>query len=292
MPGPVQANSTLFVDVNPAISQGNGTAVPTEGSYRGERVKLKDTSSLIQDALEELGASQSEGQEKELAQRDIEEGTKSDQLDRIAKIQKLEELSAQLKDLNQDELKRVSRHMMRMKNATPHQFREQARENFKEPAHQFAALTVLVEGLRERGASKAQLEAATSALQQLLDEEGPAIRAGINISETAAEYFDTKLADIQTLRDTYRDAVLDYKNLADAFASLTDQYDAKELPQAIKFLLDALGADLSAGGSSIEKSKLNAIRDDMYRLQVLAGLVEECDSLMEKLRVQGAFKQS
>lgn len=291
MPGPIQADSSPFTGINPTISQGDSAAVLAEGNYRGESVKLKDTSSLIQDALEELGASQSEYNEKELAQRDIEEGKKSDQLDRIIKIQKLEELSTQLKDLNQEELKRVSRHMMRMKNATPHQFREQARENFKEPAHQFAALTVLVEGLREQGAPKAQREAAENALQQLLDEEGPAVRAGINVSETAAEYSDAKLADIQTLRDTYRDAVLDYQNLADAFSSLSDQYDAKEWPQAIKFLLDALGADLSAGGSSIEKSKLNAIRDDMYRLQVLAGLVEECDSLMEKLRVQGAFKQ-
>lgn len=291
MPGPIQTDSSLFKGINPTTSQSNSAAVLVEGNYRGESVKLKDTSSLIQDALEELGASQSEYNEKELAQRDIEEGKKSDQLDRIIKIQKLEELSTQLKDLNQEELKRVSRHMMRMKNATPHQFREQARENFKEPAHQFAALTVLVEGLREQGAPKAQREAAENALQQLLDEEGPAIRAGINVSETAADYSDAELADIQTLRDTYRDAVLDYQSLADVFASLNDQYDVKEWPQAIKFLLDALGADLSAGGSSIEKSKLNAIRDDMYRLQVLAGLVEECDSLMQKLRVQGAFKQ-
>ena len=83
--------------------------------------------------------------------------------------------------------------------------------------------------------------------------------------------------------------MLDYKGLSDAFESLSEQYSPEKMTQAIKYLLDALGADLVAGGSSIEKSKLNAIREDIYRLQVLTGLLEECDALLEKLRVQGAF---
>ncbi|MCB1804803.1 MAG: type III secretion system gatekeeper subunit SctW [Candidatus Competibacteraceae bacterium] len=289
MSGPIRSDLPISTGTRQTIPGDDGATILAEGSYRGESVQLKNTSSLIQDALEELGASQSERQEKELAKRDIEEGTKSDQLDRIFKIKNLEELSNQLKDLNKRDLARVLGQLMRMKNATPRQLREHVRESFKEPAHQFAALSALVEGLREQGAPKFQRDAAQTALQQLLDEEGPAIRAGINITETAAEFSNGSLGDIQILRDTYRDAVLDYQGLADAFSALNEQYGVEELPHAIEYMLDALGADLAAGGSSIDKSKLNIIRDDMYRLQVLAGLIEECDLLMEKLRVKGAF---
>ena len=135
MPDSIRTDAPMYTGLNQTVAEAGGAAILAEGSYRGERVKVMDAESLIRDALEELGASHSEKQEKELAQRDIEEGTKADQLERILKIQDLEELSKQLKDLTKDDLKRVLRQLMRLKNATPRQLREQAKRIDAAPLH-------------------------------------------------------------------------------------------------------------------------------------------------------------
>jgi type III secretion protein W len=40
--------------------------------------------------------------------------------------------------------------------------------------------------------------------------------------------------------------------------------------------------------SSMDKTRLGAILDDMYRLEVLSGLLEECDALIGQTRRRGA----
>ena len=50
---------------------------------------------------------------------------------------------------------------------------------------------------------------AVDALQLLDREEGPAIRAALNISDVVRDFAGERLGDIPTLRQTYRDAVLD-----------------------------------------------------------------------------------
>ncbi|MEZ5582390.1 MAG: type III secretion system gatekeeper subunit SctW [Candidatus Competibacteraceae bacterium] len=270
------------------------TSAEIQGVYNNSetvQLKPKDTSSLLEDALEELTSEFSEDKEKELAKRDVEEGKESDMLERLMKLHEIEEMVNNLHDLRKQDVERVLEQLLRMKDANPRQLRERAREEFKEPAHQFAVLSALVSALRRRGAPPERIETAQKALQQLLDEDGSAVRAGINVSDAAAKSAgDHQLDDIQGLRDTYRDAVLDYQGIGEAFKSLSEKYGAAELPQAIDFMLNALGADMAADGASIEKSKLNAIRDDMYRLQTLAGMLESCNALVDKLRVQGAFQ--
>ena len=115
-----------------------------------------------------------------------------------------------------------------------------------------------------------------------MKEEGPAIRAGINITPTADEFADDRLGDVQTLRDNYRDAVLDYQGISEAFGALIEKYGEKELPPAIRYLLKSLSADISSDGASIDKRKLNLILNDMYRLEVLASLLEQCTELVTK----------
>jgi len=259
-----------------------------QGTYRGERVIAQSQTSLIEDAAEELTSSIGEHQEKELSKRDVKEGKRSDQLERIMKLKNIEEMANNLKDLNKQDLQRVLGQLTRMKNATPRQLRERAREEFQEPAHQFAALSALVTGLQEQGAPKQRIETAQAALRQLMDEEGAAVHAGINVSPSAQAFASEGLGDVQELRDGYRDAVLDYQGIAKAYDSLLEKHGPDDLPHAIKYLMEGLGADMSAQGSSLEKSKLNAILNDMYRLEVLTGMLEACDELIRKTKEQGA----
>jgi len=263
------------------------------GSYRGEGVvQVPTQASLIQDAfedsLEELTSSIGEKEEKDFSKRKVEEGKRTDQLDRVLKLKEVQQLVEQLKDLPKHELEKVLEQLLQSKNATARELHEQARQAFKEPAHEYAALKALVGALHEQGAPKERIEAAEGALQQLLEEHGPEVRAGLNVSGAAADAAAEGLGDVQSLRNSYRDAVMDYQGLSQAFDSLASQHTPEELPRAIRFLQQGLAADMTAQGTSIDRSKLNAILNDMYRLEVLSTMLERSEALAQKTKQRGA----
>ena len=257
-----------------------------EGRYRGERVvQITNQSSLLQDAAEELTFQFGETQEKTLAKRTIEEeDLKEDKHQDADDIKHVQQVMGKLEDMHKSILDRVLQIMMRMRAADASELRNQIREQLPEPAHQYAALLALVAKLHEQDAPAVQIQAAKTALQQLKQEYGSAIRAALNIAEVVTEFTGAQLGDVQTLRNTYRDTVLDHQDLAQTFGKLIDQYGDAELPQAIQYLVKALGADLAADGASIDRNKLNAVLNDLYRLEVLTGLLEDCDMLVMRNR--------
>jgi hypothetical protein len=99
LPSPITADNAADAAAQPAQA---------EGSYRGERVvQLPSMASMIADSAEEVTFSVSEHQEKDLSKRKIEEGKKSDLIERILAIQKIEQLAYRLKDLNLNHLTRA-----------------------------------------------------------------------------------------------------------------------------------------------------------------------------------------
>lgn len=294
MPGFIQSD----VQSTTGIRQESGLdtpdiQAPKDGSYRGENViAMPSDASLIEDAfrdsVEELTHAIEEKEEKDLSKREIEEGTRSDQLERVLKLKEVQEMIENLRDLSEEELQRVLGQLLAMKGATPRQLRERARESLKEPSHQYAALEATVAALRAQGAPQTRIDTAEAALKLLMDEEGPSVRAGINVSRAAASSAgDGVLGDIQSLRDTYRDSVLDYGGLSEVYGELVKKYGGDGLAQATGFLLNALADDMAAHGSSIDRSKLNAVLEDMYRLEVLTGMLENCNNLIAKTKAQG-----
>jgi len=282
MPIPIQSDAPGLAGFNPNAAPQTPTGA-VEGSYRGERVVLLDQTSLLQDAAEELTFQLGESEEKTLAKRTI--GEKSTRRETL--IQNVQQAMEMLGDLSKDDLDRMLR-LLKQKASTDSSGRLlQVREQLKEPAHQYAALLALAEELRGEGGASAQLQAVEAALQQLEQEQGPAIRAALNVSNIARQFAGAQLGDVQTLRDTYRDAVLDHQDLSQTFGKLIEQYGEAELPQAIQYLVKALGADIAADGSSIDRQKLNAALNDLYRLEVLTGMLEDCNTLVERNRTPG-----
>ncbi len=294
MPSPIQ------FDAPGLTGTGSDDSFPTapdrvEGRYRGERVvEIVNQSSLLQDAAEELTFQFGESEEKTLARRTIEEeDLKEDKNQDADDIKHVQQVMGKLGDMHKSILDRVLQILMRMRNADAAALRNQVREQLPEPAHQYAVLLALVAKLHEEGAPAAQIQCAKTALQQLEQEQGPAIRAALNIAEVVTEFSSAQLGDVPTLRNTYRDTVLDHQDLAQTFGKLLDHYGDAELPQAIQYLLKALGADLAADGASIDRSKLNAVLNDLYRLEVLTGLLEDCDTLVMRNRApDNAFRGS
>jgi type III secretion protein W len=284
----IRANAQESVQIATEAAAG-AAAAPVQGQFRGDRVvQLPSQTSMIEDALEELTETQSEKEEKDISEREVDEGRLADQLERILALEKIKSLMSALKDLRKGDMTRALAQLLRFKNATPRQLQERARQAFKDPSHQYALLSALAEALKGGNAPKGQVEAAEKALQGLMEEQGPSIRAGINVTAAAEEASVTGLGDVQGLRDAYRDAVLDYQGIQDAYAALIDRYGAGKLNDALAYLKASLAADMAAAGSSIDKTRLNAIIDDIFRLELLSGMLEDCGKLADQVHAWGA----
>lgn len=285
MSGPIQSDPSALRGIHQAQDEpvlGDGQ---TKGSYRGERVELVDVESLLQEAAEELTFEFSEPEEKALAQRHISDAAKHPQ--GHERLMRIHAVLGKLPDFNRSELERILQILMRMRQQALWNPLQQVREHLSEPAHQYAALLALAERLRQENAPASQLAVVERALSQLEQEQGPAIRAALNIAEVADEFSQGQLGDLHSLRATYRDAVLDAADLSQTFKTLKERYGDSDLLIAIKYLLKALAADLAADGPSIDRAKLNALLDDLYRLEVLGGLLEDCGQLVERYRPPG-----
>lgn len=288
--GSIQADLTNLASLRSDRDAPLTTGTQSEGQYRGERVVLGDERSLLQNAAEEMTFQHGESEEKTLARRTISDASKQN---KGAGLTRVKQVLSKLPDLKKSHLERVMQILMRLRHAESFDPRHQVREQFPEPSHQYAALLAFAERLREEGAPASQLAMAERALRELEAEQGPAIRAALNIADVADEFSQTQLGDLQTLRATYRDAVLDAAGLNETFNTLKDRHGDSELLQAIKYLLKALAADLGSDGPSIDRAKLSVLLNDLYRLELLTGLLEDCTTLVERYRApERAFKPS
>lgn len=266
-------------------------ATRQEGVFNGSRVQVIDVNSLIADAAEELTSSLSEDTEKDVSQREIEGGRRSDSLKRLMKIQEVSDLLQKFSDMDKNALERTLKELLRQRNSA-RQLREKARERFKDAAHRYALLKALAHGLRERGADEGQIAAADEAIAQLMAEDGTQVRAALNIADTIDDFTLDDLGGTGELRQAYHDNIKDYSSMSAALNDLTERFGSEDLEKSIQFMTAALAADLSAVGPSMERSKLNVILDDMHRLKSLTTIKGRCDNVMRTARRQGARKDA
>lgn len=121
------------------------------------------------------------------------------------------------------------------------------------------------------------------ALLRMADEQGLEIELGLRIEPLAAEASAAGVGDIQALRDTYRDAVLDYRGLSAAWQDIQARFAATPLERVVAFLQKALSADLDSQSSRLDPVKLERVMSDMHKLRVLGGLAEQVGALWQVL---------
>ena len=265
-----------------AAAAGMGTA-----EIHGEKVRvhLKNMQSILEDAAEELTFVNSEKVEKDMAKRKINSrSAKSIEavaaaerirayLDKVPDLEKTKRLSAFIEDL------RHNAHSY-----SQDDYRQAAREFSDDETHQYIALLSAHQQLQEEGGDEEQLRVLGRAIQELHQEHGPAIRAGLNVSAVAAEHArDRDLGDTQSLRTLYRDSVLDYHGLSDAYSKMVEAHPARCFQKTVKFILAALSADLAATDHSLDKTRLQAIVKDIQQLRLLGSMHENCDALLTKM---------
>ncbi|MEO0761316.1 MAG: type III secretion system gatekeeper subunit SctW [Pseudomonadota bacterium] len=257
------------------------------GSYKGAEVKVVDMNSLLMDAAEELTSELSEETEKDVSEREVEAGRKSDSLERIFKLAELEKLTKSLGDLDKKDLYRGLKALLKQQSGDPGVLRRKAKEEFREPSHQYAVLKALVTALKEQKASPEQIAAAEQALDSLMEEEGPSIRAAINIGDTARAFAGDAEGGIGGLRDLYRSNIQDYSSMTSVLDDLAKRFGEDKLETGLAFMKKALSADLESGGPSIDSNRLTVLMNDMHRLSSLTTIYGNCRILVRQAQQRG-----
>lgn len=275
-------------------AEARGTS-EARGVFRGAETRVVDQASLIEksiaDMAEEITFAASEETEKDVSDREVEDGRKSNSLEHLLRLKEVQETLKSLGDLDQKQLMRALKRLLEragQQGADADAFRRQAGEAFEEPAHQYAALTTLVSALKARGAPPEQIAQAEAAVKTLMEEKGPGIRAALNIGKAAQGFARSDLGTVKELRDSYRSHVHDYQSASAVLDGLVKEYGADKLEQGISFMLKALGADLAAAGASIDKTHLGLVLSDMTRLKTLTTVLGNCDILARSARKMGA----
>ena len=258
-----------------------GNAPAANGNYRGERVGLvPDPVAMLEDAAEELTFAHSEKVEKKLAKRKMGKS----ELKSFA-MEQAERYLRQVPDLEKNKkLAAFAKQVAQLDaTTTPKQLREYAKQSYHDISHQFLALSYTRDLLQEQGADSGRIANLNQALKQLEEQHGAAIRAGINISHNATAAAQQGRGDVQGLRDLYRDVVLDYASITQAYERVVKDHHGESFTKVIDFVLGGLVAEAGEDSRSLPKPQLKAIMDDIYQLKLLGGMYHQCDTLMNKV---------
>jgi type III secretion protein W len=279
-----------------ALNRTTGTNAPeraqdantSSGVYQSREVKSLNAQSLLQDVSEEITMKMSEKTEKEATKRHIQAGRKADQLERLMKLNKIQEILSTLGDLNKDQLERAIKALLERRERDPHRLGERAKDQFKEPAHQYALLTAYVEELKLENAPAEEIKTAEAAVANLMKERGADIRAALNIGEVANAFAEKGLGDHQALREAYRDNIKDYKDLNSTLSDLRSRFPHKPLGESISFVMSGLAADLAVEGASIDRQQLKLILSDLKVLKTASTILNHCDILASNAKERNA----
>jgi len=249
------------------------------GTFRGEKVAVKDAVSALADAAEEISMHHSEKADaKKFEDFHCEAESSID-------LKLIEEISAYLESAKafEDPQKLVDL-AKRMQSSQEHPS-ELARQQSKDPAQQFMLLQyALVDGERS-GTAAEGLNDIRDALADLEMNFGRQIRAGLNTIGIAASQTDSARG-IATFQSLYRDVVLGQNSLSQTLKLVLERLGGPKgeaLAKGLHNMIQALGADLSASRPSTDSNRLHALVQDLYQLEVAVTVMDNCRDLAAKL---------
>lgn len=126
-----------------------------------------------------------------------------------------------------------------------------------------------------------QLLAATQeAKEKLNKDKGKEIRAGRNMGAQAREFAERGLGSPTSLRELYRDLILNPRDPLRLFDELAERFRYPTLKTAITFMLHSLGSDLKSKGPSIQRGELKRLIDETRSMQGILGVFRFFQSRM------------
>ncbi len=253
-----------------------------EGNLKGEQVRvLMNPQSMIQEAAEEFTFFAGEKAEaKKNKKSQLAENGRKDSKSTLDRLKNLIAKVPDFKDTKQ--LEQLRTFLQTNPGMDSNQFLDALAQKFnlKDPTHQFVALKYLQDAFASQG-DKTRLKFIKQTLQNLMDKSGVDVKSGLNISQIAAQYAASNPDLLKRLREFYRKRVRGGDSFAATYADMLEEYGTQEFQKTSNFLMDALGADMSATNPSTSKGELKEIRDGLYQLEVFNTIHENADNLME-----------
>ncbi len=260
---------------------------PQNGIWRGTSVQVSATpEDLLTDAAEEITMSHSEHMEShKLEEREIEE-------EPPIELPGIEEILTYLESSgHEDQQEKLKQFVEALKRNAEHGSdtspREESRREFGNETDQFLALSYAAQSLEQEGGHDTLLEQVREALQELHEDAGSRIRADLNTIHAAAEFGEGNADRIAALQAAYHDAVLDGQGLAAMLKGALERFGTQDYRAAVRSLIRALGDDMAAiRGASVQPTRLNAVLQDLYQMEVLATMLDGCQTLATKMSTQ------
>ncbi len=275
-PGPVKTEQPA--GTTPAEQREEVKPVETKGSYKGMEVQVaEDPNSQVADATEELGMSLSETVERKLPDRKVAKREKAAVLP-ANEAEKAESEAKKLKGMDSEKLKRFLAQLRQNPPTTSDALRERAKQEFEDPTERHLALTALREIAADAGDAELQALADT-VLIAMEAEEGPAIRAGYNISQVQV----TELGTPQEHRETYRENVLSFKNAGETFSSLKSTYGDAGVGKMLDYMSKSLSADMSSISPSLEPERLAIANDGIATARSILNTLDGANELLKEM---------
>jgi type III secretion protein W len=120
------------------------------------------------------------------------------------------------------------------------------------------------------------------AMQELHDEHGAEVQAGINTAEALA-LFSRDPQQLQHMRRLYYRSIVGQASLATLFDGLLSQFDEQRFGQGIHTLMRAISDDLSSAFPSLPAGQLRALLRDLTASQQLINILNGSRELLERL---------
>lgn len=255
-------------------SAGTQSGGPIAGSFLGQAASVvTDPMSLLADAAEELTFSVDTTDEFELDERKEDDSALKAQEERVKLYKDLMHEAGKTQEMD--------RLVDGLRNArTKQEALRQVRERFPDSSDAWAALDYALEKLEKEGAPEEVIAAAREARDELMAEDGPAIRAGIQATIAAQDY--DGVGDSDGLRGLYRQAVCDFAEVNALFDHILEKYGLEKFDQAMDFLVRTLSSDLSADVPSMEKSHLESVNANLGLVRLVQSAYAQCDKVMDR----------
>jgi type III secretion protein W len=257
---------------------GTGPARAQAGLLAGERVRVKDAISLLEDAREEIGMHHADKAEaKAFRERGIDGAA------RVRRMQ-IEQIQAYLDATRRFKDPAVLADLVKRMQSSPRP-QDVAHGAAREPAQRHALLQLALDDAHTRGLPPEVLEQLEDALEELEHEAGPQIAAGLNTAQAAAEFAPTA-EGVQNFQRAYADIVLGESSFAQTLLVVLRRLagaEGEDFARGLQALLNALGADLQAVRPSADPARLRALVSDIYQIEVAGTVLEGCTQLSQSI---------
>ncbi len=237
----------------------------------------------IQSAAEELGMARAERREPTLEELEPEPHKPPD----VPDVEALERVWLEAGGEGEGDLQRQAGQLLDMARQRGPLLAKLAGQD-GDPTRQQLLLMAAWRMAKRRGPmDAAAAEVLEDALEQLEEEAGPKIRAGLNTTAQAKAFSRTR-AGQDAFRGAYRDAVLLGESLPKMFKLVLSRFGEERFEEGMRLLVDALAADLKSVKPSTEPVRLHAIFSDLYLLQSCNTVLQGARSVSRRMEPFGA----